>query len=617
MNSITVKPENKEELIERRGKFPIEFEVGSPFGVSENTTLTRDKQEIPSIILPREKIEEMVALSDIAPSAREFLSGQLKITSDLKRKIPNNTYVLNNIGKAYLNSGDIEKAISCFEEALKLKADSRLAKVNLAKAYTMLAKYDDALKLYREEEKKSPSDSKLLMGIAHIYVRQGKLDNARKVFNKILSFDPKNAGAHHNRGIISLANRKWNDAISDFRKALTINERLSITYNAIGVCYLLRNNYKQAIKHLTIALGIDKSNPTTLKNLASAYSIKGDHKKSVQLLEKHLLSNPMDVHARDIAATAYFHIRDYDASRRHLQFILKNQEQLNYTQFELARILNNIGVLYRQLGLFDQAISVLTKATELCDALHMGIAYGNLMNLYLSCNKTKEAESLVTRYLSKEPKELYPLNSLSGYYLRHNNYIRAEELATQILGCNQKNVGALATLSFIRGEIDGDMEKSIEFAEKAYEYEPSDVVSANNLAYAYLMSGKFDRAGDIINTAKIDKANKAAFVFYATKGLLRLLEGNIGEGMRLYIEAESMAPDAEWKRLVRQKKHLELGKYYLVRKEYVKAAKEFRSALSVKTGWRLYSEKAQTLEAETNSEIRGLGHQMPLLGEVQ
>ena len=115
---------------------------------------------------------------------------------------------------------------------------------------------------------------------------------------------------------------------------------------------------------------------------------------------------------------------------------------------------------------------------------------------------------------------------------------------------------------------------------------------ANNLAYIYLRKGQLREAKQILENRSW---RKGYFFVVATKGLLNILEGNINQGVRLYDEAENLAWNTELKRLVRQKKYLELGRYYLVSGDIQNAKTELHKALSVKTLATVYSLEVEKL----------------------
>ncbi|MBA7652495.1 Photosystem I assembly protein Ycf3 [subsurface metagenome] len=595
MNDTTAIAQEREEIIQRSNEFPINFEVGTPFGVSERTTIIEDTGETKGPISPEETLSELLSLSDLAPMMGRFIDDQLERWSTILRKMPNNHHILNNIGMAYLSKGDIGIATMYFTKALEVKKDFRPSRTNIAKAYIMQGKFDEALAIYSDDEKRWPKDSSILMNIAHVYLDQGKLDAAKDMLDRILSFDSDNAAAYHNRGTILVINRKLSEAMADFRKALSINVRSTATYNALGICYMLQKNYQRAIKYFTISLNIDKFKVATLRNLATAYQSTGDFAKAADLMEKHLLTHSMDADARSIAAFSYLKMKDYRRTLQHLEYLRQNWQQLLLDETERARILNNIGVTRAYMQKFVQAIEMYQRSIEMCIEPNMVIPYSNLIKLYLTQGRLKDAEALIDEYISREPSDYLPLIILAAYYYDHDDYVRSQELLAMVLKNDEENMDALILLSCIYSEAFEDLDRALDLSKRAYELQPSKRIAANNLAYAYLRKGHLREAKDILYRMQWQKDY---FFAYATKGLLRVTEGNVREGTRLYDEAEKLAKKTEWKRLVRQKKHIELGRYYLTIGEKDKAERQLKRALSVNTTQQVYKCQAQRLLAK-------------------
>lgn len=593
MNDITSVAREREELIKLSNQFPIDFEDGSPFGISERTIIG-DKGEIKGSISPMNVSVDITALQDLKPQISQLFDEQLERSLTILRKMPGNPYILNNIGMSYLSKGDIKQAKVYFNKALEVRENFRPARANLAKIYIMQEDFDKALAIYMDDEKTSPRDSKLIMNMAHAYLRQGNLELAKDKLDLILSFDKENSAAYHNRGIILLTKNRLNEAISDFRKALSFNQRSAISYNALGLCYLLRNKYQQAIKYFTISLNIDRSSITTLKNLAITYQSCGDFRKSAHLMENHLIIHSMDVNARSIAAFSYFKMNNYEQSYWHLEYLRRNWQQLSLNEEYLAQIFNNIGVIYSYLHKFDLAKEMYQKSIKLCSDEHAAITYCNLVELYIGKGRSKDADDLLNKYLSMEPNDYTPLILIANYYFKLDDYVRAHDLLMKVPENVGETADALALLANVY-EASEDFDKAFKMAERVYQLKPSDPIAVNNLAYYYLRTGHLHDAKDLLDGIRWQKDY---FFAYATKGLLRIMEGDVQEGEQLYNKAENLALKTEWKRLVRQKKHVELGRHYLKSGDNAKATWHLKRALSINPKQELYKYEAERLLAE-------------------
>jgi hypothetical protein len=111
---------------------------------------------------------------------------------------------------------------------------------------------------------------------------------------------------------------------------------------------------------------------------------------------------------------------------------------------------------------------------------------------------------------------------------------------------------------------------------------PQAVMVLNNLAYVYAVTDHLEEARATLRM--IPKNVTVHTELIATKGLLRLREGDERAGRELYEEAERFAAQLGNKdlgRRVRQKKHLELARYWMGRKALDRARVELKQGLAI------------------------------------
>ena len=100
----------------------------------------------------------------------------------------------------------------------------------------------------------------------------------------------------------------------------------------------------------------------------------------------------------------------------------------------------------------------------------------------------------------------------------------------------------------------------------------------------------------------LDKVKDENYVFLnATRGLLLIREGNINEGRRYYNKAMELAKstDKNLMALVNQKKHLELGRYYIEKGKSREAMKLLKKGLTFKTEQEYYRKKIEGMIRKT------------------
>jgi len=123
----------------------------------------------------------------------------ISLWDNVLKNYPNVLMAYNNRGTAYLHKGDYDKAISDFNQALRIDPD-----------------YEKTYYLYDNR------------GTA--YLRKGDYERAIADYHQALRINPNYAMAYHNRGTALLYRGDPEEAISDFNKALEINPGYAETY---------------------------------------------------------------------------------------------------------------------------------------------------------------------------------------------------------------------------------------------------------------------------------------------------------------------------------------------------------------------------------------------------
>jgi class 3 adenylate cyclase/tetratricopeptide (TPR) repeat protein len=133
--------------------------------------------------------------------------------------------------------------------------------------------------------------------------------------------------------------------------------------------------------------------------------------------------------------------------------ILENR--LGPDDLDVARALNNLGVLYMELGRYAEAEPLLARAlstrqTQLrADHPHVARTLHNLGIVYMELGRYREAESLHARALAMREKTLAPnhpevlfgLTGLGVLYRTEGRYAEAESLLARVLAIQEERLG--------------------------------------------------------------------------------------------------------------------------------------------------------------------------------
>jgi len=139
------------------------------------------------------------------------------VTDSRSRSVAGDYY---NIGNAYADLGQYDKAASAFENALRLDASLVKADFNLALAYVKMKRYDDAAVILKRLLLSDPQNTLLLSTLAWNYHLAGKDGNALEQYDAVLTLSPADSDALYNSGIVLWKLDRKDEALARLRKLL-------------------------------------------------------------------------------------------------------------------------------------------------------------------------------------------------------------------------------------------------------------------------------------------------------------------------------------------------------------------------------------------------------------
>lgn len=563
---------------------PLLFDSGNPF-MSSHTVLF-DKKNF--------KFKSLGSLSvnllEGDESVKSFFDKQISYSLLRAGRFKKNPYVLNNTGVAFLNSGNYKEAQEYFEKAIELNKSFYPALANLARLYFQQAMYDKALDIYNELIKYFPSDIKVLQNISHVLFKKGELDKALTVLLEVIKKDDKNASAYNNSGVIYIIKHDINKAIHYLRSALAINENFANAHNNLGNCYALQKEYEKAIRSYLSAISLNKNFVVAIKNLARIYQEVGEHEKVFAVIEKCLVHNKPDSEMFNILADSSYMSKKYQQAIVYLNKAI-NLPTTSHNPAEQSRIYNNMAVAYSYLGKSQESYKYYLESIAMDKH---PVTFNNLFNSLLWSNKLTEAEKVISEARALFPDNPDLLVSEGKCLYATKDYQNAIKALRGAISMNPKLATPYLLLNHIVTEVDKNLDGAISIARSGLKYNPKDVGLINNLAYTLLQTNNKDN----INEARqlLDKVLDSENLYLiATRGLLALKENNVHNAERLYNRAAAIAESEELRNRVKQKKLLELGKYYFGKDEEKKAKDYLKKALKIKTKHEIYIDQAREL----------------------
>jgi tetratricopeptide (TPR) repeat protein len=232
-------------------------------------------------------------LSASAYSRNMVWKDNITLWEDVVAKSPGNVIGLNNMGNAYLNNGEIDKAVIYFKRAIAAAPGYAKDYYNLGFAFTRKGQFNEAIYNFKKAVAIKKDYAKAYNNLGIIYLKFEKLDRAAEFFKKTIELNPRHARAHYNIGIVFTKKGQTDRAIDYFKKAVRIDNDYVKAYYNLGLVYFMSGQIDRAIDQYLTALKLQPDYANAHHNLAVAYREKGLKDKAEKHFKKaELLGRP-------------------------------------------------------------------------------------------------------------------------------------------------------------------------------------------------------------------------------------------------------------------------------------------------------------------------------------
>jgi len=275
----------------------------------------------------------------------------------------------------------------------------------------------------------------------------------------------------------------------------------------LALAYLENERYEQALKEITRALRQRGDNPDFYLIAAMAHLGKEEIEEAAQALGKGLLVSPDDVRLHQT-------LRDICQQYGRFTTACSILEELLDRHPDNPRIQAGLGWAYAQLQEEEKAVDLLSRAidTETSDPF----AHVQLSRIYLDQERLEKAAQVLEKALEIAPDDPRPLLALGETRFRQEQADAAADAFAQAL--ERSETPAITATRIARFYYErGLRSRAIEYYERALQFDDSNSLILNNLAWTYAEEGtELERALMLaIRAVKLDDDNVVYLDTYA------------------------------------------------------------------------------------------------------
>ena len=265
--------------------------------------------------------------NEIKVILNHFKSGDyvntIKKAKQLSKKNPQNFFLKNLIGSAFLQTGNLKEAIINFKLSIEL----------------------------------SPTNIAALNNLANSYKRIGEYKLAETYYLKTLDLNEKYINGLVNYANLKILLNEINAAIELLKKALSINTNNYIAHYNLATAYQTIGKYSDALNHAELTI---KTNPTfapadKLISALTKYNNKNVHLLDMESKLNNKNTNEIDkVYLNFGIAKAYEDLKDFDKFIKHIK--KGNDIRKKIFQYNVKTdiiLMNKIKLIFKDINYLD------------------------------------------------------------------------------------------------------------------------------------------------------------------------------------------------------------------------------------------------------------------------
>ncbi len=242
-------------------------------------------------------------------------------------------------------SGDLNKALELYSEALRLDSSLWQAEFQRGVAYLSLNRHNDArasmtrvnelLSQFSESPDLRQISARVQVALGEIALAESKPSEAEKSFRRALELNPQAARARSGLAEVLLASGKHEEAIAEAKAAIAAGDDRAATFSLLGIAQTIGGKYDEALPNLDESLKRDPKNAMALLYRAEVFIAKNRFDEAIRDLRSALAIEPISRTKMRLGA-AYLQTKQYAEAIALYQDVLKDEPSNNEARTALA-----------------------------------------------------------------------------------------------------------------------------------------------------------------------------------------------------------------------------------------------------------------------------------------
>ena len=304
--------------------------------------------------------------SEILHATRRYAEEQSEIEASLAR-LPVMADLHLRLMASLLAQGRSVEAEKEFEQGLRWDSAPPSAYKTGGEAFAQHGNIDKALSCYREALKVSPRSIEARLHLADLLITQNKLDEAVAEIRQAAALNPETALVEYWLGTVHLRLNAMDEAVAHLSRAVALDPYTSQIHDDLATALALTGRTAEAISHLADAVRLDPYGPAVRLRYARLLHLDKQFGPAAREYREAMRLSPdpvvMKVDLAWLLATC-----PEDSVRSAPEAVQLGEEANRTTEGKDLRALEVLAAAYAAAGRFADAVRPATTALELAAA---------------------------------------------------------------------------------------------------------------------------------------------------------------------------------------------------------------------------------------------------------
>jgi protein O-GlcNAc transferase len=206
--------------------------------------------------------------------------------------VPNDADICNNLGNAFKNLDEFEKAEASYRKAIALTQSDPGAHTNLGTLLETIGKVDEAEKCHRKAIELQADFLQAHYNLGCLLNAQGRFAESSMSFRRAIELNPVLAQAHSNLSATLIELGELESAEQSSRRAIELNPQLAMAHSNLGAALLHTGKLNEAESSCRRAIALNPKSAHAHSNLGLTLKELGKLEEAQKILRQAISIEP-------------------------------------------------------------------------------------------------------------------------------------------------------------------------------------------------------------------------------------------------------------------------------------------------------------------------------------